>query len=305
MKINLTKLDRCKLNCHFCMQSQGIPYETQTFSTERFKEVVDKAVAHGFTEIDLTPHVGDIFDDPDAVERLRYLKMHPKVEKYSFATHLLSPDIEGLVHIVHGSLSGDDKLWVDVSVYGWDKESYMEQTGVDRWSDFLEKFERLVSSGMLMSNPASLSSVNLYMRAGVTFEDFPESEIKDYMRDAIRLGATVENDEVKNLNWGGKIDQGKKPEEHRKGLCVHLVIHNGVFPDGDMTMCCCWDTFKELQFANIDDLEIFNEQYWKFITAHLAGNYPDICAKCNDFYLASPDDLDGYPHLEKIKRLLK
>ena len=89
MKINLTKLDRCKLNCHFCMQSQGIPYETQTFTTERFKEVVDKATGHGFTEIDLTPHVGDIFDDPDAVERLRYLKMHPKVEKYSFATHLL------------------------------------------------------------------------------------------------------------------------------------------------------------------------------------------------------------------------
>lgn len=287
------------------MQSQGIPYETQTFTTERFKEVVNKATEHGFTEIDLTPHVGDIFDDHDAVERLEFLRKHPKVKKYSFATHLLSPDIEGLCHIVHGSLGGDDKLWVDVSVYGWDRKSYMEQTGVDRFNDFLENFRQLVFSGFVMSNPRPLDSVNLYMRAGTTFEDFPESEIKNYMKDAIQLGAKVENDEVSNLNWGGKIEQGKIPEDDRKGLCVHLIIHNGVFPDGDMTMCCCWDTFKELQFANIDDKDIFNEQYWKFVTAHLAGNYPDICAKCNDFYLASPDDLDDYPHLEKIKRLLK
>jgi hypothetical protein len=286
------------------MQSQGIPYETQTFTTERFKSVVNKATEHGFTEIDLTPHVGDIFDDDDAVERLEFLRKHPKVEKYSFATHLLSPDHEGLVHIVHGSLRGDDRLWVDISVYGWDSESYKAQTGVDRFKDFLENFRQLVWSGMVMSNPYPLSSVNLYMRAGHTFEDFPESEIKNYMRDAIKLGASVENDEVSNLNWGGKIDQGKEPEEHRKGLCVHLVIHNGVFPDGDMTMCCCWDTFKELQFANIDDLDIFNSRYWRFITSHLAGNYPDICKNCNDFYLASSDDLEPYKHLHPIKRLL-
>lgn len=305
MKINLTKLDRCKLNCHFCLRSQGIPYDVQTFTLDRFKEVVERATEHGFTHFDLTPHVGDVFDDPDALKRLKFLRDHKKVEQYSFATHLLSVDIDDLCHIVHGSIGGQgkDKLWVDISVYGWDRKSYTNQTGVDRFCDFLNNFRQLVQSSILMSNPFPLSCVNLYMRAGVTFDDFPESELKNYMIDAIRLGASVENDEVSNLNWGGKIDQGREVYHH-KGLCVHLVIHNGVFSDGDMTMCCCWDTFKELKFAHIDDDEIFNEQYWKFIVSHLSGNYPDICRKCNDFYAASPDDLNGYTHLEKIKRLL-
>ena len=300
MKINLTKIDNCQLNCHFCMQSQNIPYEKQTFTIERFKDVIEKAISQGYDEIDLRPNMGDIFDDHDITERLDWLYDHPKIKLYSFATHLLGLSSVDMWHVVDAG----NKLWMDVSIYGWDKESYKTQTNVDRFDDWLLNFKQLITiaKSSVWANP--LCSVNLYMRAGYTYDDFPESELKGLMEEAVRMGAMIENDEVSNLNWGGKIAQGKE-SYNKKGICVHLVIHNGIYPDGDMTMCACWDTHKDMVFANIDtDENVFTKQYWKYITSHLSGKYFGMCENCNDFSAASPEDFDGYPHMEKVKRFL-
>ncbi len=299
MKINLTTVSKCQLNCRFCMQSQGLEYTEQTFTFDRFKEVVDKAIDIGFDEFDLTPNMGDIFDAHDVYYRLKYLNTTKKVKKYSFATHLLGTGPECMRHILDS-----DKIWVDISIYGWNREVYINQTGEDRFDDFLENFKDFVCLANLHPHSKPMRNINLYMRSGVTFDDFPESETRRWLEEAISLGAMVENDEVGDLNWGGKINQGKS-NPPKKGVCVHLIIHNGVYPDGDMTMCCCWDTNKELVFANIDEGDIFNDRYWQYITSHLSGNYRGICENCNDFYAASPEDLDEYPHLKNLKRLIK
>lgn len=283
------------------MQSQNIPYEKQTFTIERFKDVVEKSIIQGYDEIDLTPNMGDVFDDHDITERLEWLQNHQKIKQYSFATHLLSiKDID-----IFKLIRAGKKLWMDVSVYGWDKESYQSQTQVDRFDDWMERFEMLVGMAKFdSSSQTPLECINLYMRAGYKYDDFPESKLKGLMKKAVELGAMIENDEVSNLNWGGKINQGKE-DYNKSGVCVHLVIHNGIYPDGDMTMCACWDTHKDMIFANIDtDENVFTDQYWRYITSHLAGKYYGMCENCNDFSTASPEDFDGYPHMEKVKRLL-
>jgi radical SAM protein with 4Fe4S-binding SPASM domain len=250
--------------------------ETDMFSYEKFVETIDKLTDYGFNSIELTPNVGDLFLDPEFTSKLTYLENNPKIKSYTFVSNFLAATPLDIYQIVLSQ-----KCDCAVSIYGYDQESYLKTTGIDAFDKFFDVYTLISSKCEDYENAEPFT---FYMRCS-TFEDLPECRLKRGIRSMMKLGAKLENGETMNRNWGGMMNDniGEK-----RGICSRVLAENGIYPNGDITACNCWDWKKELIIGNMNEQsldEIYGEKskFSEILANQFRNKYIGPCIKCDDF----------------------
>ena len=284
----------CQLKCNFCLSGNGYKIKREVFELDKFKSLVDTLILNDFKQVDLTPTVGDIFLDINIYDKMKYLN---EVGLYfEYVTNILAIADNKIYDVCSYKESE-----FAISIYGWDDTSYKNITNTDNFNLFLEKL-MLIND---ISYPDS-SNIRLYMRC-CDIKDMPSGIVKQTLISLISKGATVEDAELTNKNWGGRLDYG--PKQNKKGLCNRFLYENGIYPNGDITLCNCWDWDREFIIGNIYDTELSdiynlnkNEKLHTLIKSHILGQYCGICKNCNDFYETT--DVSQYDFIKKYKRII-
>lgn len=275
--INIITINKCQLQCTFCINSylKG-NVDIDMFSYDEFVKTIDRLTDFGFNSIELTPSVGDVLLDPDFMSKLTYLENNPKIKYYGFVTNLLAITPTDIYQLIY-----TQKCDCAISIYGHNAQTYEETTGIDAYDRFQENFSIL---GCKSQDYENCDPFTFYMRCS-TFEELPESRLKRGMRTMMKYGAKIENGETINRNWGGLMadNTGEKT-----GICSRVLTENGIYPNGDVSACGCWDWNKELIIGNINEQsleEIYstNSKYGQLLASQFKNEYVGPCVKCDDF----------------------
>jgi len=299
MIINLTQFLPCQLKCKFCLRGYlDKPIPVEMFSLDKFQDVVNKFVEFGFKEFDLTPNIGDFLLDKDCVKKLKILETTPKIEWYGFVTNYLNPTSEFLEFFPHMK-----KGVVEPSIYGYTKEQYEEITGIDFFDRFYKNLDELWS--IIEKQNLTPAPIRHYLRCPI----MKESKLFQKMQYIVNtFNAQWEWQELTNRNWAGHIPDQSLIVKPLRGVCAHAVADNGVFPDGKITLCNCWDTYKEMIIGTIEDNlnEVFSENsiFGNYIKEQMVGIYRGICKDCDDLTIAKESQLE-FPWMEKYKKILE
>lgn len=300
MIINIIQLLRCQLKCKFCLNSyinEHPPIEI--FSVKQFKEVVMMCVDFGFTRFDLTPNLGDFLLDRNHIEKLKFLESIPEIEWYGFVTNFLNSSRELLELLPYMK-----KGFIEPSVYGYNRKQYKETTGKDFFNLFVLKLNEL--NNYIIEENINPARIRYYLRCDI---DKDSSLYKRMYFIVKNYNAKMENQELINRNWAGQIPKQCKIDIIKKGICAHAIVDNGIFINGDVTLCNCWDTYKKLIIGNIYKQsleEIYSEDsiFGQYMKEQTVGIYKGICDNCDDLTLVSPDQIK-HLWMNKYKRIIE
>ena len=283
-EINIQITAKCPLKCKFCARS-WIPekdlnsiQQTPTMGINTFKLVVEECIKAGKTIFGLTPRMGDLFTDKDIMEKLRYLNDHPKVEYFFFATNLINISGEQIQEILTFK-----KLYLEISLYGYTKEMFLDVTGKDLYEIFLKNLNLL---SFFMRNE-KYPNIKFYVRWGREKIENPLKRI--LLQLEIINSSSVCYDEIDNFNFGGLIPEGSLENEHpscnKKGICP--TAYTGcILPNGDYNLCYMNDVYNALTIGNIfvtSLSDLLKSDKRKHILDNMKNNvYESICIKCNE-----------------------
>ena len=139
--LNFQTIFLCNLNCFFCRGSIKNINElskTKTMSQEDFVFLVNRATDYGINHIQITPAVGEPFIDKGIIEKILFLENNDKIKYYMISSNLTQLKDEHL-----DIIKKCKKLYLNVSIYGYDKQSYIENTNRDRYDKFLDRLNKV------------------------------------------------------------------------------------------------------------------------------------------------------------------
>lgn len=283
-EINIQIITKCSLRCEFCARSWlskehlNTIEKTPTMSTETFIKVVDQCTEAGKSRFCLTPRMGDLFLDKNIMSKLEYLEDNPDVEYFFFATNLLEISQEQLKKLLEFK-----KLYLEISVYGYNKEIYKKVTGKNLYHKFLDK---LIFLKFFMSCE-KYPNVTFYIRWG---KENVKGNLKPILLELNIINTCkVSYDEIDNFNFGGLIPEGSLDNEHVKykktGICP--TAYTGcILPNGDYNLCYMNDVYNVLTIGNILETSfnelLCSEQRKVIINKMEIGTYEKICIDCNE-----------------------
>lgn len=285
-EINIQIIDKCQLNCKWCARSwvsedelEEIEKRYMDFST--FSRVVQRCTEHGIDEFCLTPKMGDLFLSSAIFDKLNRLETDDKVKRYFFSTNLLALALVDILKLLELK-----KLFLDVSIYGHDRESYIENTGKDKFNLFIENMNFLFRFG----DYSKMLGMKFTIRFPKPLDEFPNSRLKNLLRFFYKIYKyKIDESEMYNFNWGGLIPYGKLDTLYgpfkKKGRCptaeVGCILHNG-----DFALCYMNDAFNTTVIDNIFEHtleEIHNSEKYKRILSNQDKNiYTGICKNCDE-----------------------
>jgi hypothetical protein len=270
---------------------------------EKFFGIVDQATQLGYSRFGLTPMTGEVYTDPDFCSKLAFLEAHPGVDNYYFFTNLTLASHDDLA----ATLTDCEKLTagsksVFVSVYGHDRESFLEITGGEE-----RHYDRLLSNlAFLAEFLADPSKIEIGFR---TFENAnpleamdrspEESPLLERVRSLHESGVRVSNFDGEYNNWGGTVTEADMEgldmeladaKTEKDGPCQLVFNKNIVLPDGEVNACACRDVNATLTLGHTDDQPLDqilsparNERYSDLIERQNQGDFPAVCETC-DYY---------------------
>lgn len=307
----------CNLRCRFCAYSKSLNNKKEIMSNETFFSIVDRATNFGYFSFGLTPIVGEVFVDPNFIEKIIYLENHPKVEHYSFFSNFTLVTEQ----IIDDLLKTKKIKELYISLYGHDLDSFIEITGSNQKS-----YKKLILNlNYLYSRAKDIRfKINFGLRTSRSFESLEKcgSELCQIVKaiiSKIKSKITI----LKSFNtWGGFITQedvkgldmiiNDISDYHKNGACSLIFYKNQVMVDGIVNACACRDINATLKIGDLNKQE-FNEIYSKnnkdymyIIETQQRGKFNPICKNC-DFYRSIYKNYDVYHKYKKksisIKRL--
>jgi len=149
LHLELTNL--CNANCVFC------PYQFQTrkvefMSDEVFQKAVGDYVRLGGGSVGLTPIVGDALIDPKFLERVRYLRSLPKIDRIWLTTNCILLDRFGIEAILQSGVSA-----INVSTAGFDAEMYERVYRNGSYNPMRRNVLELVERNTAMGSPVAVA----------------------------------------------------------------------------------------------------------------------------------------------------
>ena len=294
LHLELTNL--CNANCIFCPY-QFQEREVQFMSSDVFKKAVSDFVACGGGSVGLTPIVGDALIDPHFVERVRYLRSQPAIDRIWITTNAILLDKHGIDEVLNSGLTS-----ITISTSGFDEESYKRVYRSTAYHRFKNNIYCLLERNSHRSDP-------LHIVIGFR----TDRSLSDVMADPDFLPILKHKPPI-DYTWsftsaGGRITNlpksmrlrvvSKRPEP-----CVQLYNGPIVLPDGTVSSCSClaaMDAIPDLGLGNILDsslMDLWSSDRLKKIRAEFGTEQLNrTCAGC-DMYR----NLDMYRTSEGRKR---
>lgn len=275
---------RCNLRCTMCGHEVWTS-NSGFMETEVFDRVLAECTANGVKTLHVLSGQGEPLLHPQVFEMLeRAVAQGLEVGIVTNGTPLTPERCQ--------RLAGLGLAYIQFSFAGWDKDSY-EATYVGA------KFERVIENLKQMAALTKGTKTNFMVKAVCSGDDWPE--LRDRTR-AFLAGQGV--DRVYTVvanNFGGHVQHGTYFERHGvwslKGLahrrrmpCRVLLKAVGVFCDGTVTACGCYDSNAELKIGNITEQPLADirksAQFRRILDAFRRGDVSDIpmCGKCDDCF---------------------
>jgi sulfatase maturation enzyme AslB (radical SAM superfamily) len=273
-----------------------------------FEYVVDDYVdVFGSVDmVDMTPIAGELTLTPDWLKMLEYLYDKDEVVRFEYVTNFLDYDLQTLMKLLKFS----DKFGLFISVYGYDRESFVQSTGVDKWDEFIESITNLQQAMLL--NKYECFPITFYFR-GVAYEDIPHNMFISKFLKALKIvskGEITFDSSMANLNfnWAGQMEVPNPVPAHvRVGAdtptCLHAIIQNCVLPDGDITLCGMVDVNRKMIIGNIFNQSL-KEIYGKgsLYASYIEHNHP-LCSKCTEYESKHNEPEDVKTHENKLDKI--
>ena len=131
----------CNLRCSYCSVASSPTARRRSMAPERFRALIDEAVAEGFTEVYVTG--GEPFMEPDIVAMLEY------ASDRLFTVVLTNAMLfRGRQRVELERLAARDRLILQTSVDGATAETHDRSRGEGSWARTMEGIERAASLGL-------------------------------------------------------------------------------------------------------------------------------------------------------------
>ena len=255
MHLELTNL--CNANCVFC------PYQFQTREVQFMPdEVFHKAVADyvsiGGGSVGLTPIVGDALIDPKFLERVRYLRSLPQVDRIWLTTNCILLDRFGVDAVLQSGINA-----LNVSTAGFEAEMYQRVYRNASYQRMRRNVLELVERNSALGSPVA-----------ITIALRPDRPLDAVMADPDFQPILAHHPQL-DFTWSFTSANGRITREilpasmklrvvnNRPEACVNTYNGPMVLPDGTVMGCSCvaaMDATKNLGIGNI--LQSHLEEIW-------------------------------------------
>ncbi len=246
LHLELTNL--CNADCVFCPY-QFQQRETQFMSDEVFHKAVSDYVAMGGGSVGLTPIVGDALIDPKFLDRVRFLRSQPEVDRIWLTTNCILLDKFGVDNVLKAGLDS-----VNVSTAGFDAEMYKRVYRNASYERMRRNVVELVERNAALGSPVA-----------ITIALRPDRPLSDVMADKDFQPILAHKPQL-DFTWSftsanGRITRDILPPamklrvvRSRPEACVSTFNGPIVLPDGNLMGCSCvaaMDAVKDLGIGNI------------------------------------------------------
>jgi radical SAM protein with 4Fe4S-binding SPASM domain len=283
LHLELTNL--CNANCIFC------PYQYQERATgfmsdQTFYKAVTDYVKICGGSIGLTPIVGDALIDPKFLDRVRYLRSLPQIDRIFLTTNAILLDKHGITDVLTSGLTS-----IMISTSGFDKESYKRIYRSPAYERMKDNVTQLVEENARLGSPVNIS---ICLRT-----DRPLEEV---MKDP-DFQPILDRHPTIDFAWsyrtvGGLITRDMLPEPMhfrkvptKKEPCGSLYNGAMVLIDGTVVACACiaaMDAVPDLKIGNVledDLLSIYRGQAMSELRDEFrnGGALNQTCARCDAY----------------------
>lgn len=300
-KINIIPCGICNLKCRFCAY-QYKEKDEEIMTNDMFFSIVEESVSLGYRIINLTPVTGEIFIDPAIQEKMGFMDNHPRVESYRITTNLTAANRDDLRATLNKEKIGRFRI----SIYGHDEESFRNvsrgsQHNYNRLLDNLEFLaERVKDTDVLdleIRTYGSIDCLDILEQDEKKIESDILTSVKRLRREGANVTDTPSYEEYDN--WGGLVDEDdvegldinlRDDPDDNCGACKWIFRTFSIYPDGEVTVCQCFDVNAELTIGDVteEDLkEILdinkNNKIQRIIGKHRSGDLPNLCDGCTRY----------------------
>ena len=291
--INIQASSSCQLKCKGCRGSFDDKFlkeagKNSFIEDSIFKTIVQKCIQSGIQYVELTPAIGDPFLDKNIENKINYLTSLPEIKLIILTTNLLKFDSE-----LFKRLLKNNKVFLNVSVYGVDEKTYEEETGRNLFNKFFKNFKTLYT--LIKEEEKIKSFVQLTNRTSFMLgDDFPKCDVLYLIDLYTRIkNVRLDSSEIFNINRAGSVDRddlnfakGNK-DIKRSGLCPHGPgLGGGILPNGDVLFCPFNDIYRTGVVGNIFKESLTDiykgDKFQEIVENHNNNIYNGICAKCNE-----------------------
>ncbi|MBC7905430.1 MAG: radical SAM protein [Rhodospirillaceae bacterium] len=273
---------RCNLRCAMC--GHEVWQSNSGFmEPELFDRVLSECAANGVKRLHILSGQGEPMLHPNVFEMLeKAVAQGLEVGIVTNGTPLTQDRCERLGKM---GLS-----YIQFSFAGWDKESY-EATYVGA------KFERTLENLKHMGAATRGTKTNFMVKAVCTGDNW--AEVRDRTRAFLGKQGVDNVITVIANNFGGNVQHGAFYEQHgvwslknlthqRRMPCRVFLKAVGIFCDGTVTACGCYDSNAELKIGHMDQNSLADirkgEDFRRILEAFRKGELADVpmCGKCDD-----------------------
>ena len=283
--LNFEATNICNADCVFCAYSQ-MERPKKVMSMDLFKRVVDQFVSLDGTNVSLTPIVGEPFVDKHLFERLDYLSSIPQIKDIAFHTNAIIMDISKSSRL----FDYINKVHLNISFGGFDKESFHQVMGVDKFDAARRNTEALLAKKIELGKPLSIDILPRCPKSKC------RGEFYDYLVDMREKGIVEMEEPLRSFDsWAGKIQDvdlleaglTPRPMPHKFGPCAYLLTTPVVLADGRVNACCCRDVEASLIIGDLEKESLADvlsgEKLKNLIHRHARSDFPEICKKCTQY----------------------
>ncbi len=296
LHLELTNL--CNADCVFC------PYQFQARQTAFMPDcILEKAVkdfvAIGGGSVGLTPIVGDALIDPHFVDRVKYIRSFPQIDRIWVVTNGILIDKHGADELLASGLTS-----ITISTAGFDEAMYRRVYRSNSYQRMRRNVLELFSRNGSRQAPVPIS---IALR--------PDRPLDEVMEDPDFQSILAYKPQL-DFTWSytsanGRIKREALPKvmklrvvSSRREPCVNLYNGPIVLPDGTVMGCNCvaaMDAIADLHIGHIMEstlLEIWASHEMKRLRRSFGTNgLNQTCAGC-DMYR----DLELYRTSEGRRR---
>jgi radical SAM protein with 4Fe4S-binding SPASM domain len=283
LHLELTNL--CNANCIFC------PYQYQEraagfMSDEVFYKAVNDYVKISGGSIGLTPIVGDALIDPKFLDRVRYLRGLPEIDRIFVTTNAILLDKHGITEVLTSGLTS-----IMISTSGFDKESYKRIYRSPAYERMKDNVTRLVAENARLGSPVNISiclrtdrPLELVMKDPDFQPILAHRPTVDFAWSYRSVGGRITREMLPDSMQFRKVSAKKEP-------CGSLYNGAMVLTDGTVVACACiaaMDAVPDLRIGNVleqDLLEIYRGQAMHDLRNQFrkGGELNQTCARCDAY----------------------
>jgi len=281
-ELHLEFTNLCNAKCVFC------PYQFQErehefMSDEVFQKAVSEYAAIQGGSVGLTPIVGDALIDPKFLERVKYLRSVPEIDRIFLTTNAILLDKFGVQNVLESGVTT-----INISTSGFHEENYKKIYQSNSYRRMKKNVTDLVEENARLGNKVNIS---IGLRT-----DRPLNEV---MKDPDFQPILKHNPEI-DFTWsftsaGDRVTRDILPlgmkfrkVKVKNESCVSLYNGPIVLPDGKVLACSCvaaMDATKDLYIGNIMEsslLDIYTGSMMQELRKQFTnGKLNDTCNTCD------------------------